>query len=95
MLAALCVPDDEGPAGDRLLRAQRDVATVAWPGGGVEHHPSHGGWITALTASGFVVDALHELHPPADAEGPEWYEIVGVEWAERWPAEDVWVAHRP
>jgi len=95
VLAALCVPDDEGPAGDRLLRAQRDVATVAWPGGGVEHHPSHGGWITALTASGFVVDALHELHPPADAEGPEWYEIVGVEWAERWPAEDVWVAHRP
>ena len=93
VLAALCVPEEEGPAGDRLLRAQREVARVAWPGGGVEHHPSHGTWIAVLREAGFVVDALHELHAPADAVDPEYYEIVGPDWANRWPAEEVWVAH--
>jgi SAM-dependent methyltransferase len=94
VLAALCVPADEGVAGDRLLRAQREVAHVAWPGGGVEHHPSHGEWIAVLVRAGFVVDALVELYPPAEASAPEYYEIVDLEWARRWPAEEVWVAHR-
>jgi len=93
VLAAMCVPEDEGPAGDRLLRAQWEVASISWPGGGVEHHPSHGEWIGALTTSGFVVDALLELFPPSGADDPVYYEIVSADWANRWPAEDVWVAH--
>ena len=93
VLAALCVPAEGGPAGDRLLRGQRDLLPVAWPGGGVEHHPGHGDWIRELVGAGFVVDALHELYPPVAAEGPDFYEIVTPEWAERWPAEDLWVAH--
>ncbi len=92
-LSALCVPEESGPAGDRLLRAARDVRTVAWPGGGVEHHLGHGEWISVLGRNGFVVDALHELTPPEGAEDPDWYEIVTADWAGRWPAEDVWVAH--
>jgi SAM-dependent methyltransferase len=93
VLAALCVPADAGPAGDRLLRPQREVNPVAWPGGGVEHHPGHGEWIRGLRAAGFVVDALHELYAPAGAGIHEYYDIVGGAWANRWPAEDVWVAH--
>jgi hypothetical protein len=76
-----------------LLRGQDEVARVAWPGGGIEHHPSHGMWISLLRHAGFVVDALHELRPPADAVDPEYYEIVSADWARRWPAEEVWVAH--
>jgi SAM-dependent methyltransferase len=95
VLAALCVPSDSGPAGDRLLRGQADLDPVAWPGGGVEHHPGHGEWIRVLVAAGFVVDALHELSPPAGAAEHEWYEIVTPAWAGRWPAEDLWVAHLP
>jgi SAM-dependent methyltransferase len=94
VMVALCVPDEGGVAGDRLLRAQRDVARIAWPGGGVEHHPSHSDWIKLLRANGFEIDALHELFPPADADAPGFYEIVTGDWATRWPAEDVWVAHR-
>jgi SAM-dependent methyltransferase len=92
-LAAMCVPEDSGPAEDRLLRGQADVRRVAWPGGGIEHHPGHGEWVRILGAAGFVVDALHELAPPPGSDDPEWYEIVTAEWAGRWPAEDVWVAH--
>lgn len=95
VLAALCVPAEGGLAGDRLLRSARDLAPVTWPGGGTEHHPSHGDWIAHLRAAGLVIDALHELHPPPGATDHERYEIVSAAWAQRWPAEDVWVAHRP
>ena len=93
VLAALCVPAESGPAEDRLLRAQRDLSPVTWPGGGTEHHPGHGEWIGALTGAGFVVDALHELLPPPQAAAHAFYEIVTPAWAGRWPAEDLWVAH--
>jgi len=92
LLSAMCVPEDEGPAGDRLLRGQRDCARVAWSGGGVEHHPSHGDWIRVLRAAGFVVDALHELYAPAASGDHEYYEIATAAWASSWPAEELWVA---
>lgn len=60
-LSAMCVPADGGPAGDRLLRGPEELREVRWPGGGVEHHPSHGDWIRVLTANGFRVEGLLEL----------------------------------
>ena len=95
VLAALCVPEEGGYATDRLQRPLAALSPVAWPGGGVEHHPGHGRWIRLLTDAGLVVDALHELHPPVDATTHPDYEIVTAEWARDWPAEDLWVAHKP
>jgi hypothetical protein len=66
---------------------------LQWPGGGVEYHPSHGHWIDILLANGFVVDRLHELYAPLDAESPEYYEIASRDWAMNWPVEDLWMAH--
>lgn len=94
VLAGLCVPAEGGVAGDRLLRSVAELRTVTWPGGGTEHHPGHGEWIHLLGAAGFVVDALIELHAAAGATDPDFYDIVTPEWAARWPAEDLWVAHR-
>jgi len=93
VLSALCVPAESGVASEQLLRGQRGLGRVQWPGGGVEHHTSHGQWIDILTRNGFVVDALHELYAPADATTPDYYEIVSAQWARQWPAEDLWVAH--
>jgi SAM-dependent methyltransferase len=93
VIAGLCVPADGGPAGVRLLRSARDLHPVAWPGGGVEYHPGHGDWIGELRAAGFVVDELRELYAHEAASPPAYYDIVSSEWAERWPAEDLWVAH--
>jgi SAM-dependent methyltransferase len=92
VLVTLCVPQDEGYAGERLMRGQRDVRRVRWPGGGVEFHPGHGDWVRVLRTNGFVVEALHELHAPSGAGLPGYYEIVTPEWAQRWPVEDLWVA---
>ena len=94
VLAAMCVPAEGGVARDRLLRGPADLRPVAWPGGGVEHHPSHGEWIALLHANGFTVEALHELTPPAGEDDHAYYEIVSAAWAARWPAEDLWVARR-
>jgi hypothetical protein len=69
---------------------------VSWPGGGVEHHLSHGEWIEVLRRNGFTVEAMHELYPPdhaaSDHAASDYYEIVTEEWASRWPAEELWVA---
>ncbi len=62
VLATLCVPEEEGETQDQLLRPQRDLNRVQWPGGGVEFHPGHGDWIRILRANGFEVEALHELY---------------------------------
>ena len=91
-LAAMTVPAEGGPAGDRLLRGTGDLVPVTWPGGGHEYHPGHGEWMRTLVGSGFRVDGLWELTPPADADEPEFYEIVTADWSRRWPAEDLWCA---
>jgi SAM-dependent methyltransferase len=94
-LSALCVPPEEGVAGDQLLRGHHDVYRVRWPGGGVEFHPSHGDWLRLLRGAGFVVEAMHELFAPRGSDDHRYYEIVSSRWANRWPAEELWVATRP
>jgi SAM-dependent methyltransferase len=92
VLVTLCVPDDGGYAMDRLLRPQRGMSRVRWPGGGIEFHPSHGEWIRILRDNGFVVEALHELYARDDANTHEYYDIATAQWAGQWPVEDLWVA---
>lgn len=93
-LSALCVPAEEGVAGELLVRGTREAYRVHWPGGGIEFHPSHGDWVRLLRRSGFVVEAMHEIFAPPDGGDHPFYEIVSGEWASRWPAEELWVAIR-
>lgn len=91
LLIALCAPE-EGPADDRLVRDQRGLKVVTYPGeDGVEFHLAHGEWIATLVQHGFTVDALHELYAPEGAQ-PTKYEWVTPEWARRWPVEEIWAA---
>jgi SAM-dependent methyltransferase len=88
----VCVPEDGGHAGNRLLRPQNGMFRMKWPGGGIEFHPSHGDWIRILRGSGFVIEALHELYAPEDAKTHDYYDIATAQWARRWPVEDLWTA---
>jgi SAM-dependent methyltransferase len=89
-LMALCVPDEEGvAAADRLLRPSFGLHRLEFPGDdGVEFHLSHGEWIRLLRTSGFDIEELLEVRPPADAETR--YPFVTLDWARRWPSEEVW-----
>jgi SAM-dependent methyltransferase len=93
-LLMLCMPDQDGiAASDRLLRPAFGIHRLEWPDDpGVEFHLSHGDWIRVLRASGFEIEDLIELRP---SEGPPpRYPFVTLEWARKWPCEEVWKVRR-
>jgi ubiquinone/menaquinone biosynthesis C-methylase UbiE len=94
-LVILCSPD-EGAAVEQLMRPQFEgLYRMEWPGEeGVEYHPTHGQWIALLREHGFDVEALHELQAPDGRATHTYYDFVTVDWAKKWPCEDVWVARK-
>ena len=58
----------------------------------VEFHLGHGDWIRLLRASGFEVEDLVEVQPPDGSTTR--YPFVTLEWARRWPCEEVWKARK-
>lgn len=90
----LCTPDtDDVPAGDRLLRDYFGMHRFDWPDDeSVEFHLGYGDWIRLLRRSGFEVLDLVELRPAPDTVIG--YPKVTLEWARRWPSEEVWKARR-
>ncbi len=92
-LLNLCMPD-EGAAGERLVRPQFGTVRLEWPEGGVEFTLGHGDMVALLRESGFEIERLVELQAPASAGDHGYYDSVTVEWASRWPAEEIWVARK-
>jgi SAM-dependent methyltransferase len=89
----LCVPEleSEGPATDRLLRPYFGMHRFEWPDDpSIDFHLGYGEWIRLLRANGFDVTDLIEVRPPEDATTR--YPFVTLEWARRWPCEEVWKA---
>lgn len=93
-LLMLCAPDQDGVAAEAtLLRPQFGMHRFEWPDDdSVEYHLSHGDMIRLLRASDLDVVDLVELRPGEDATTS--YPFVSLEWARRWPSEEVWVARR-
>ena len=94
ILLMLCVPDEEDiPAGDRLLRDYFGMHRFEWPDdASVEFHLGYGDWIRLLRRHDFEVLNLVELRPGPDATTR--YPYVTLEWARRWPSEEVWIARK-
>lgn len=59
----------------------------------VEYRLPYGGWIRAFRAHGFVVEDLVELHPGPGATTTH-DDRGDLAWAQRWPAEHIWVVRR-
>lgn len=91
----LCVPDleAEGPAGDRLRRSYFGMHRFEWPDDpAVEFHLGYGDLIRLLRANGLEVIDLAEVRPPEGAQTH--YPFVNLDWARRWPCEEVWKARK-
>ena len=88
----LCAPDAEDePATDRLLRDYFGMHRFEWPDDqSVEFHLGYGDMIRLLRRCGFEVEDMIEVRPREDATTS--YPYAPVEWARRWPAEEVWKA---
>jgi len=95
-LSMLCSPD-VGTVDERLQRPQFGMHRLDWPEneGAVEYHLAHGQLIDLLRANGLEIERLVELQAPETAETHWFYEYVTVEWARKWPAEEIWAARKP
>jgi SAM-dependent methyltransferase len=94
-LLMLCVPDEDGvPAGPELVRPYFGLHRLDWPDEphSVEFHLGYGDWIRLLRQHRFEVTDLVELRPHEDATTS--YDFVTLEWARRWPSEEVWKARK-
>lgn len=89
MLLVLCLPPEDEPADARLRNDYFGMHRFETGfDESVEFHLGHGDWIRLLRANGFEIQDLIELRPAADATAG--YDFVTLDWARRWPAEEVW-----
>jgi SAM-dependent methyltransferase len=58
----------------------------------VDFQLPYGDWIRLFRSAGLEVEDLIELRPPEGAATT--YDFVPVEWARRWPAENIWKARK-
>jgi hypothetical protein len=94
VLAMLTIPDQEnGAATDRLLRPYFGMRRFEWSDDdSVEFHLPHGEMLALMRQSGFVVEQLLEIRPPDGSTTR--YPFITLEWAQRWPCEEVWKARK-
>jgi SAM-dependent methyltransferase len=90
-LQMLCMPD-EGQVGERLVRPQKDLYRLEWydEDPGVEFHPPMSEMLRIVRENGFELLDFRELFAPGDAPDHEYYDTVPVDWAKRWPDEEIW-----
>ena len=94
-LLMLTSPDVEPvePAGVELLRPYFGMRRFEWEfDDAIDFHLGYGDWIRVLTSNGFEVERLVELRNPGHGSGR--YNLFTPEWAERWPAEEMWKARK-
>ena len=94
-LAMLCAPDDaDQPLSQRLLRPYFGMHRLEWPDDGcVEFNLPHGERIALLHSSGFEIEELVEIRPP-DGSTNVYRPNDSLEWAQKWPCEEVWKVRR-
>lgn len=85
--------DPVEPAGTELLRPYFGMKRFEWQtDDGIDFHLGYGDWIRVLTSNGFDVERLVELRNPGKDSGR--YKLFTAEWAEKWPAEEMWKARK-
>jgi SAM-dependent methyltransferase len=91
IISALCMTMDG--VGEQLVRPQFELHKIEWPDTHeVEFQLGHGDWIDLLRGNGFEIQRLVELFAQPDAETHTYYKYVTADWAQKWPAEELWVA---
>lgn len=53
----------------------------------------YGDWIALFRRCGFLIESLFELRPPENAK-TSYTDFVSFEWADTWPAEQIWRVRR-
>jgi SAM-dependent methyltransferase len=94
-LSMLCMPDT-GKVSERLQRPQLGMNRLDWSDTAeTEFHLGHGDLIRLLCGSGFEVLDMIELFASADSvDHPFYGQFMSVDWARKWPSEEIWRARK-
>ena len=86
----MCFPvgDPDAPITDRLHSDYFGARSFDWGDGTIDFQIPHGEWIRLFHAHGFEIEDLIEIQAPADATTS--YEYADLDWARRWPTEEIW-----
>jgi SAM-dependent methyltransferase len=92
-LSMICSSQDaDAPVTTELERPMFGLHRIDWGEEGTEFSLPHGEMIRLLTDTGFEIEGLVEIQAPADATTS--YAYMTAEWAQHWPAEEVWKARK-
>jgi len=92
-LLMLCMPDEERPATNELVRPLRGLHRLEWSDDqSVNFALGYGDWIRLLRSSGFTIENLVEVWPAEGATTT--FPYVTLDWARKWPTEEIWIARR-
>lgn len=94
ILLMLTIPDEDGqPATEHLRRPYFGMHRFEWPDDeSVEFHLPHGDMIRLLRGCGLEIQNLVELQPAPGAKPS--HPLATLEWARKWPSEEVWIARK-
>ena len=94
-LSMLCTPDT-GKVQETLQRPQKGLNRMDWlDTHETEFQPANGDLIRLLRKSGFEILDMVEIFASADSVNHPFYgEYMSVEWAQKWPSEELWRARK-
>jgi SAM-dependent methyltransferase len=94
VIAMLCEPDDETvQPTNQMLRPHFGMHRFEWPEDeSVEFHLPHGELIALLRANDLTVEELIEVRPSQGSTTR--HPTPTLEWARRWPCEEIWKARK-
>jgi SAM-dependent methyltransferase len=92
-LLHVCGHDEDGLT-EQLQRPMRGMNRAEQENGSVEFWLPHGELFRLLRRTGFEVEDLIELYAPDGAQRHEYYSYISPDWAQKWPAEELWAARK-
>lgn len=70
------------------------LSAIAEDSGATSYQVTYGGWVRILRGAGLIIDDLIEPRPDlGTSNGCK--ETDPPDWAHRWPAELLWLTHKP
>jgi SAM-dependent methyltransferase len=90
-LLFLCGRDERGVT-EQLMRPMRGMNRIE--GRSDRFMLPHSELFRLLRRTGFAVEDLIEVYAPAGARRHEYYSFTRPEWAQKWPAEEIWAARK-
>lgn len=90
---AVCYEDETDAVTTRLRRDYFGLGAIEEGDGAVSYQLGYGDWVRTLRGAGLIIDDLIEPRPqPGQRSG--YVKLEPLDWAHRWPAEMLWVAHK-